>query len=158
MDWYGIAILIAIAAVVFGLFMIMIVKPKIKAKSNNKLLLHICNILFIIGVGVYVSFLICSCKGKHYDSRIEYKEYPIEKVTFSSVYFDDRGGDGFSESWVILETPNNKYENIVVEETEYYMLNWLFKIKTSSSKYHVYLSEEAYQRFQDGDVIYKSQE
>lgn len=123
MDWYGIAILIAIVAVMFGLFMIMIVKPKIKAKSNNKWLLHICNMFFVIGVGVYVSFLICSCKGKHYDSRIEYKEYPIEKVTFNSVYFDGRGGDSFGESWVILETPNDKYKNVVVVETEYYTLN-----------------------------------
>lgn len=157
MDWYGIAIIVAIAAVMFGLIMIMIVKPKIKVKSNNKLLIYICNILFVIGVGVYVSFLICSCKGKHYNSRTEYKEYPIEKVTFSSVYFDDRGGDRFGESWVILETPNNKYENIVVEETEYFTLNWLFKINTNSSKYHVYLSEDVYDRFQDGNVIYRGE-
>lgn len=156
MDWYGIAILVAIVAVVFGLFMIMIVKPKIKVKSKNKMLLHICNMFFVIGVVVYISFLICSCKGKHYNSRTEYEEYPIEKVTFSSVYFNGRGGDSFSESWIILENPNNKYENIVVEEKEYFTLNWLFRIKTSSSKYHVYLSEEVFNRFQDGDVIYRN--
>lgn len=157
MDWYGIATLVAIAAVMFGLFMITIVKPKIKAKSKNKLPLHICNIFFVVGVGVYISFLICSCRGKHYDSRIEYKEYQIEKVTFSSVYFNGRGGDSFSESWIILENPSNKHENIVVEEKEYYTLNWLFRIKTSSSKYHVYLSEEVFNRFQDGNTIYRSE-
>lgn len=157
MDWYGIAIIVAIASFMFGLFMIMIVKPKIKVKSNNKLLIYICNMLFAIGVGVYISFIICSCKGKHYNSRTEYEEYPIEKVTFSSVYFDDRGGDRFSESWVILEVPNNKYENIVVKEIEYFTLNWLFKINTNRSKYHVYLSEDIYDRFQDGDVIYSGE-
>lgn len=155
MDWYGIAIIVAIASFMFGLFMIMIVKPEIKVKSNNKLLIYICNILFVIGVGVYISFLICLCKGKHYDSRIEYEEYPIEKVTFNSVYFNGRGGDRFSESWVVLENPNDKYENIVVTETEYFTLNWLFKIKTSNNKYHVYLSEEVFNRFQDGNIIYK---
>lgn len=155
MDWYGIAILVAIASATFGLFMVTIVKSEIKAKSNNKLLLHICNLSFAIGAVVYISFLICSCEGKHYDSRIEYEEYPIEKVTFNSVYFNGRGGDRFSESWVILENPNDKYENIVVAETEYFTLNWLFKIKTSTNKYYVYLSEEVYQRFQDGETIYK---
>lgn len=155
MDWYGIAVLVAIASATFGLFMVTIVKSKIKAKSNNKLLLHICNLSFAIGVVVYISFLICSCEGKHYDSRIEYEEYPIEKVTFNSVYFNGRGGDRFSESWIILENPNDKYENIVVAETEYFTLNWLFKIKTSTNKYYVYLSEEVYQRFQDGETIYK---
>lgn len=35
MDWYGIAILVAIVAVMFGLFMIMIVKPKVKAKYKK---------------------------------------------------------------------------------------------------------------------------
>lgn len=34
MDWYGIVILFVITGVVFGLFMIMIVKLKIKAKSG----------------------------------------------------------------------------------------------------------------------------
>lgn len=157
MDWYGIAVLVAIAAVIFGTFMIMIVKPKIKEKSKSKLLLHICNILFVIGLGVYISFLICSCKGKHYDSRIEYKEYQIEKVTFSNVYFNGRVGDSFNESYVILENPNDKFKNVVVVETEYFTLNWLFKIKASSSKYHVYLSEDVFDRFQDGSVIYRSE-
>lgn len=155
MDWYGIAILVAIAAFMFGLFIIMIVKPKVKVKYNKKWLLHICNLSFAIGVVVYISFLICSCKGKHYDSRIEYEEYPIEKVTFSSVYFNGRGGDRFSESWIILENPADKYENVIVAETEYFTLSWLFKIKTSISKYHVYLSEDVYQRFQDVEIIYK---
>ncbi len=155
MDWYGIAILVAMAAAISGLFMIMIVKPKIKERFNNKWLLHICNISFVLGVAIYISFLICSCNGKHYNSVVEYEEYPIEKVTFNSVYFNGRGGDRFSESWIILENPNDKYENIVVAETEYYTLNWLFRIKTNSNKYHVYLSEEVYQRFQDGETIYK---
>lgn len=158
MDWYGVAILVAIVAVVFGLFMIMIIKPKVKARYKKKWLVHICNLLFVIGVAVYVSFLICSCHGEHYDSIIEYEEYPIEKVTFNNVYFNGRGGDGFSESWIILENPDDKYKNVIVAETEYFTLNWLFKIKTSTSKYHVYLSEDVYQRFQDGNVIYKSQE
>ena len=106
---------------------------------------------------VYVSFFICSYRGKHYDSIIEYEEYPIEKVTFNSVYFNSRGGDRFSESWIILENPDAKYENVIVVETEYFTLSWLFKIKTSTSKYHVYLSEDVYQRFQDGETIYKNE-
>ena len=78
-------------------------------------------------------------------------------MTFNSVYFNGRGGDRFSESWIILENPDDKYENVIVEETEYFTLNWLFKIKTSTSKYHVYFSEDVYQRFQDGETIYKNE-
>ena len=39
----------------------------------------------------------------HHNSSVKYTEYPIEKLTFSSVYFNGRDGDSFNESYVILE-------------------------------------------------------
>lgn len=157
MDWYGIAFIIAVAAPTLGLCMILFVKPKIKENANKKWQLHICNISFVIGIAIYISFLLCGVIGKHYDSITEYIEYPIEKLTFDKVYFDSRDGKSFSESYVILENPDSAYQNIVVEEKEYFTLHWLFNIRTNSSKYHVYLSEDIFDRFQDGDVIYKSE-
>lgn len=59
------------------------------------------------------------------------------------------------EASVIIEELNDKYRNVVIVEEEKYTLQWLFKINASSSKYHVYLSEEMYDILQDGDVIYE---
>lgn len=157
MDLFVISFFIAIASAALGVFMIIAVKPKLKEKKSKKCLLHMCNISFVIGMAIYISFLLCiSFFGKHHDSIIIYEEYPIEKLTFDKVYFDSRDGKSFNESYVILENPDSIYQNVVVEEKEYFTLHWLFPIKTCSSKYHVYLSEDVFDRFQDGDVIYKS--
>lgn len=158
MDSCLIALLIAIISPTVGVAAILIIKPKIKEKTNNRMKLNICNIAFAVGMIIYISFLICTSKGSHIGSSVTYKEYPIQKLTFSNVYFNDRDGYSFNESWVILESPNDKYQNVVVVETEEYVIQWLFKIRTDSSKYHVYLSEEVYNRFQYGNVIYKSEE
>lgn len=157
MDLFVIAMIIAVISATVGCFMFLVKKPDYKRNNAPKYKIHICNISCVVGLVIYVSFLLCVSMGTHHDSSVKYTEYPIEKLTFSNVYFNGRNGDSFNESYVILEEQNDKYRNVVVVETEYYTLNWLFKIKTSSSKYHVYLSEEVYQRFQDGDVIYKSQ-
>lgn len=158
MDLFVIAMIIAILSATVGFFMFLIKKSDYKRNNAPKYKIHICNISGVVGLVIYVSFLLCITIGTHHNSSVEYKEYPIEKLTFNNVYFNGRDGDSFNESYVILENPSNKYENIVVEEKEYYTLNWLFRIKTSSSKYHVYLSEEVFNRFQDGDVIYRSKQ
>lgn len=157
MDWFSIAFIISIAAPMSGLWMVVIVKPKIKKKTGKNLLPLICDITLASGIIIYISFLICIIKGKHTDVFVKYEKYPIQKLTFSNVYFNDMECNSLSEEYVILENPNDKYKNIIVVETEYYTIQWLFKIRTSDSKYHVYLSESVYQRFQDGNVIYKCQ-
>lgn len=157
MDLFVIAMIIASISAVIGCFMFFVKKPDYKRSNAPKYKIHICNISCAVGLVIYVSFLLCASMGTHHNSLIKYTEYPIEKLTLSNVYFNSRDGDSFNESYVILENPNDKYENVVVVETEYYTLNWLFKIKTSSNKYHVYLSEEVYQRFQDGEIIYKTE-
>lgn len=155
MDLFGIALLTSIVSATVGFFMFFVKKSEYKRNNAPKYKIHICNISGVVGLVIYVSFLLCITIGTHHNSSVEYKEYPIEKLTFSNVYFNGRDGKSFNESYVVLEEQHNKYENVVVVETEYYTLNWIFKIKTSSSKYHVYLSEEVYQRFQDGEIIYK---
>lgn len=154
MDLFVIAMIIATISAAVGCFMFFVKKPDYKRNNAPKYKIHICNISCAVGLVIYVSFLLCVTIGTHHNSSVKYTEYPIEKLTFN-VYFNGRDGDSFNEPYVILEEQDDRYQNIVVVETEYYTLHWLFRIKTSSSKCHVYLSEEVYQRFQDGDVIYK---
>ncbi len=157
MDLFIIAMIIAIISATSSFFMFLIKKADYKRNNAPKYKIHICNISGVIGVVIYVSFLLCISMGTHHNSSVKYTEYPIEKLTFDNVYFNGRDGDSFNDSYVILKEQDDKYENVVVVETEYYTLNWLFKIKTSSNKYYVYLSKEVYQRFQDGNTIYKSE-
>lgn len=153
---FEIAMLIAVFSPTIGLMAVMIGKSFIKSKTTKKLPLHICNIACVVGLIIYISFLISISNGKHLNSVITFKEYPIEKVTLSHIYFNDKDGDSFNESYVVLENPNDKYQNVVIVETEDYEIQWLFcRINTSSSKYHVYLTNDVYKRFKDGSVIYE---
>lgn len=153
------ALLIALFSPVIGLLFVMMVKPEIKKRTNKKTPLHICNLILVIGILIYVSLLVC-LRGEHIDSSVSYTEYPIQKLTLSNVYFDNRDGYSLNESYVILEDYNNEYENVVVVETEKYMIRWLWfcKIKDEGNKYHVYLSEENYTRLNNGNVIYEIRE
>ena len=151
----GMALLIAIFSPTIGIMAMFTLRPYIKKKTSKKLPLHICTLLCVVGLIIYISFLMCF-SGEHLDSTFAHKEYPIDKMTFNSVYFNDRGGDSLSESWVIVEEPNDKYQNIVLVETEEFKVKWLFcKINVTNDKYHVYLSEDVYNRLQDGNTIYE---
>ena len=153
---FVIAMLIATISLAIGIMAVIAGKPFIKSKTNKKRPLHICNIACVIGLIIYISFLISISNGIHLNSVITFKEYPIEKVTLSHVYFNNKGGDSFGESYVVLEYPNDKDQNVVIVETEDYETQWLFcRIKTSSSKYHVYLTNDVYERYKDGSVIYE---
>ena len=149
-----IALLIALFSPVIGLLFVLIVKPEIKKRTNKKIPPQICNLTFVIGILIYISLLV-SLRSEHLDSSVSYTEYPIQKLTFSKVYFDDRDGYSLNESYVILEDCNSEYENVVVVETEKYMIQWFYKIKDEGNKYHVYLSEENYTRLNNGNVIYE---
>lgn len=155
---FRIAILIPVFASAIGLMAVKAGKPFIKSKTNKKLPLHICNVICVIELIICASFLISIVNGKHLNSVATFKEYPIEKVTLSHVYFNDRGGDSFGESYVVLEEPNDEHQNVVIAETEDYEIQWLFcKIKTSSNKYHVYLADDIYERYNDGNIIYEDE-
>lgn len=47
---------------------------------------------------------------------------------------------------------------MVLIETEDYTLQWICKIQTTSNRYHIYLSEDTYERLQNGAVIYVATE
>lgn len=131
-------------------------KPTIKEKTNKKLPLYLCDIACVLGLIIFISFIICS-RSEHIDSKYTYTEYPIEKMTFDNVYFNNRGGDSLNESYVIVEEPNDKYQNVVVVEKEEYIIQWFYKVKTTTTKYHIYLSEDVYNRLQDGSTIYEGE-
>lgn len=45
---------------------------------------------------------------------------------------------------------------MVIVEYEDYSVYWLLgKINITREKYHIYLSEDVYQRYKDGNVIFK---
>lgn len=150
-----IASFIALFPPTLGVAAIIVGRPYIRSKTQNKLPLYICNIIFIIGIIIYISFLACMLRGKHINSNIAYTEYPIQKLTLNNVYFDDKKCSFDESSYMILEEPDEDFANVVIKEKEEYEIQWFFKVKTSDSKYHVYLSKELYDRLQDGNVIYE---
>lgn len=152
---FEVAFGIAMISGVVGAVMFFLVKPEVKRRTNKKYPKHICNLIGIVGFALYISFLICLTIGKHQNPTFTYEEVPIEKLTATHVYFDDNS-QSLSESYVILEKPNEEYSNVVVVETERYILQWISKIELSGNKYHVYLSEDIYNRLQDGSTIYES--
>lgn len=149
-----IAMLIAMISGSGGIAGLILVRPYIKNKTDSKKVIYLCNIIDIIGIAIYVSFLICMSCGKHLNSKFEYKEMSIEKITKEIIYFGDNKCRT-SEEYVIIEKPDEKYQNIVLKETEHYQLQWIFKFHASYDKYHVYMSEDVYNRFCDGDTIYE---
>lgn len=152
---FEVAMIIAIISGVVGAMMFFLVKPEVKRRTNKKYSRHICNVLGIMGLALYISFIICLGAGKHTNPTFTYDEVPIEKLTTTHVYFDDNS-QSLNESYVILEKPNEKYSNVVVVETEHYILQWISKIELSGNKYHVYLSDDIYNRLQDGSTIYEA--
>lgn len=147
---FEVAVILAVFIPVIGTLMLVAYKLNI----YRKIPLNICRILCVLSICVYVSFLFTSTK--HYNSKFYYEEYSIDKVTLSSVYFNN-DSKRFSEgSNIILEEPNGEYSNVVIVEYEDYSLYWLLgRINTTGVKYHIYLSKDVYQRYKDGNVIYK---
>lgn len=122
---------------------------------NRKLPLWISNILGFIGIIIFISFIFCMANGEHLGSKYTCSEYEIQELTLNSVKFN---GETYSlnEGFVIIETPNKKYNNIVIVEKETYSFNWIGKIKTYSTKLHVYLSDDVYDRLKSGKIIYSN--
>lgn len=149
----GVALIIVIISGTVGGCTFMLVRPEVKRRSSKKYPKHICTLIGIIGLAVYISFLMCM-GGEHLNSSSTYEEVPIEKLTTGRIYFADKECS-LNESYAIIEEPNEKYNNVVLIETESYELQWICRIRTEGSKYHIYLSEDTYRRLQDGNVIYE---
>ena len=147
---FEVAVILAVFIPVIGTLMLVAYKLNI----YRKIPLNICRILCVLSICVYVSFLFTSTK--HYNSKFYYEEYSIDKVTLSSVYFNNDSKRVSEGSNIILEEPNGEYSNVVIVEYEYYSSYWLLgRINTTGVKYHIYLSKDVYQRYKDGNVIYK---
>lgn len=154
MDNFIIASLVAVFSIMIGIMCGIMLRPYLKNKTKKKLPIHICNIVFILGLSVYISFLLCIGSAEHKNSNIGYIKYPIQKLTINRIYFNDNEYS-LNESYVIVEDPNKEYKNVVIVEEEKFTLQWLFKINISDRKYHIYLSEEIYNRLQNKEVIYE---
>lgn len=148
---FEVAIILAVFIPAIGILMLAAYKLNI----YRKIPLNICRILCVLSICIYVSFLFAPTK--HYNSKFYYKEYLIDKVTLSSVYFNNDSKRFGESSNLILEEPNGEYSNVVIAEYEDYSSYWLLgRIDiTEVVKYHIYLSKDVYQRYEDGNVIYK---
>ena len=153
---FNLAMIIAILFLVLSMMIIIIIRPYVKLNTEKKFLLHICDIVFVIGIAIYFSFLFCAGKGEHLNSDIVYTEYPVQKLTLNNVWFNDKSYS-LEENYVVLEDYNDQYENVVIVETERYTMQWICKVNVETYEYHIYLSEELsglYNRLQDG-IIYE---
>lgn len=147
---FEVAMILAIFILAIGILMLAAYKLNI----YRKIQLNICRILCVLSICIYVSFLFAPTK--HYNSKFYYEEYSIDKVTLSSVYFNNDSKRFGESSNIILEEPNGEYSNVVIAEYEDYSSYWLLgKIDITVVKYHIYLSKDVYQRYEDGNVIYK---
>ena len=130
-------------------------------KLNGKLSVNAIKAIYLsIGFVFFVLFigsLRVLLNSEHLNSTYTYETYPIEELTFNSVSFDDTS-ISLGESYVIVEEPNNEYQNVVVEETENYKIKWFCNVECDNTTYHVYLSEDVYERLQNRSVIYEAKE
>ena len=151
----NLALLIIIFIPTICITFFMFGKPMIKKKTDKKLPLYLCDITCILSIIIFISFLIC-LRGEHINPQYSYTEYPIEKLTLNTVIFNDGYKGNLNESYVIIEKPNEEYQNVVICENEKFVVQWFCKVKVYSIKYHVYLSEDVYDRLQDGHIIYEA--
>ena len=107
---FEVAVILAVFIPVIGTLMLVAYKLNI----YRKIPLNICRILCVLSICVYVSFLFTSTK--HYNSKFYYEEYSIDKVTLSSVYFNNDSKRVSEGSNIILEEPNGEYSNVVIVE------------------------------------------
>ncbi len=161
---YGVMLLILVVFGFFGLWWILTpvmrryaierVARKLKGKIKEKTISKVYVLMGVITFALFIHGLIVG-RGEHLNSTYEYTTYPIEKCTFNSVEFNNTS-QNLNESYVIVEEPNSEYQNVVVKEKENYEIQWFCRVKWTSNKYHVYLSEDVYERLKDKDVIYKA--
>ena len=142
-----------------SLIVLVIVKPYVKDKCSNKYSLYICDFIIVVGLTLYVSFLYNLTTGTHIDSSYNYEKVPINRITTEDIWFGDDKCD-LHESCVIIEKPNKKYDNVVIIETETYQIQWLCKYNVTGTTYHVYLTEDIYNKYQNSffEIIYERME
>lgn len=152
----SLAFIIILFSPVIGIMSVLVGKSMIRERTNKKLPLYLCDFACVFGIVIFISYIICS-RGEHINPQYSYIEYPIEKLTFNTVHFNNGHEGNLNEPYVIIEKPNEEYQNVVIYEKEEYIIQWFCKVKMSSIKYHVYLSEDVYNRLQDGHIIYKAE-
>lgn len=101
-----------------------------------------------------------SCENSRNNAEILITEYPIQKLTRNKVHFNDEfvslNNKNTYEKKVILEEPNNEHQNVVIEEAELFSMQWLRKINVKRITYHVYLSEDNFNKY--NGIIYCNME
>ena len=132
-------------------------KPKYTISCIHKILpIFICDAYLIISLIIFISYPVCSMNNAHSNQVFVQKQYPIQKLTLDSVYFDDtRTIDLNNTVNVTIEPPDNVHDNIIIKTREDYEIQWLiFQVKTYDTTYHIYLTQELYDRLNDGGTLY----
>jgi hypothetical protein len=147
------AIVLAIIAPTVGIGMF--AWSKIFDCLNKGYKKNIRDISLIVGLTIYISFLIVLSCGSKINPQATYKEYPIQYLTTDKVYFNNNNGYSLDDTVIIIGEQKTDYENIVVVETLNYEKQWIWKIPIEEKRYQVYLSIENYNKLQN-KTIYKN--
>ena len=112
---------------------------------------------------IMISFCINNVYAARYEECINYETYTITKLVANSCYIETDNGNlrlPFSENYVLLEEPKEEYDNVVEKEYKTWKTNWLgfIKVLHEDYYYHVYLTEDMYDRVNDGDVYFDLEE
>lgn len=107
---------------------------------------------------IYISFLCAIVLQKPAGQTLGVAEYPIQKLTLNSVTFDNRDAYSLSESYIDVEQPDGTHSNVVVVDEKEFVIRWFWEIPIKGHRYRVYLSEDNYQRLQNGNVTYETKE
>lgn len=158
MNYITLFFITAILAIT-SILTLVLVKPELKTRCNKKYPLYICDFIIIAGISLYVGFLFNLSTGTHINSSYVYEEFPINRLTTDSVSFGHKNY-ALHNSYTVIEEPTEEYDNVVVVETETYQIQWLCKYNVTGTTYHVYLTEDIYNKYQNSffDVIYERME
>lgn len=147
------AIILAVIAPTIGILPLFLrINPDINEKFNKKTK-TISNIGCLVGIAIYISFII-SLNVSKINPQVTYTEYPIQYLTTNKVYFDNNDGQHLNESNTVIEKPDSQRNNVVVVKAEDYESQWLWRIPDTRYTYYVYLSKDNYNKLQNPNVIY----
>ena len=116
-----------------------------------------CMVVFLAGIVMFVTMLNSPVETVSTEYN-EYNEYNIEKMTRSMVTYNKNNdedafiylNDDYSYS---IEKATEKYNNVIVEERIHYIRHWWWDLESWPVKYVIYLDDEAYERYNNHDVI-----
>ena len=128
--------------------------PALSEKFNTKTWTRIRIFSALFGITYLLMF--CIMHNTEFDIKpTSYEHFPIEKLTATKIYFNNESHFINDSSIITIEEPNINYENVVIVENQNYDIYIPWKVNFNNKKYHVYMSEDTYYRFNNSEIIYE---